>query len=145
MRRHAVCFEITETAAIANLARVTHFMNEVKRLGCLFSLDDFGSGLSSFAYLKKLPVDFLKVDGGFIQNVADDVLDRSVVQAIHHVGRALGVRVIAEQVRGPCRAVRSPAACESWDSPCEYGRLRYTAAMPTRTIFHVIPHHARFD
>jgi EAL domain-containing protein (putative c-di-GMP-specific phosphodiesterase class I) len=94
----AICFEITETAAISNLARVVHFMQALKKLGCKFSLDDFGSGLSSFTYLKNLPVDYVKIDGQFISNVAEDNVDESMVKAIHEVGSAMGIETIAERV-----------------------------------------------
>jgi EAL domain-containing protein (putative c-di-GMP-specific phosphodiesterase class I) len=94
----ALCFEITETAAVASLAKATFFMHELKARGCRFSLDDFGSGVSSFLYLKTLPVDFLKIDGHFAARVASDPVDRSMVDAIAKIGRAMQVATIAEKV-----------------------------------------------
>ncbi len=94
----SVCFEITETAAVNNLSRVARFMRTLKELGCLFSLDDFGSGLSSFVYLKSLPVDFLKIDGHFIRGVATNEIDYSFVSAIHQISQAMGIQTIAEHV-----------------------------------------------
>jgi EAL domain-containing protein (putative c-di-GMP-specific phosphodiesterase class I) len=93
-----LCLEITETAAMANLGRAKDFMQAMKGLGCLFALDDFGSGLSSFGYLKHLPVDFLKLDGSFVRDLVDDPTDRALVGAIGSLGRALQIPTIAEWV-----------------------------------------------
>lgn len=103
VRRYAfppglICFEITETAIISNMHQALAFIQRMKALGCTFALDDFGSGLSSFAYLKALPVDFLKIDGVFVRDIESDAHDRSFVQAIHQVGRTLGLKTIAEFV-----------------------------------------------
>jgi diguanylate cyclase (GGDEF)-like protein/PAS domain S-box-containing protein len=94
----ALCFEITETAAVTSLSNARYLMSELKARGCRFSLDDFGTGVSSFVYLKSLPVDFLKIDGQFISHVADDPINRSMVEAIGRVGRALGIATVAECV-----------------------------------------------
>jgi EAL domain-containing protein (putative c-di-GMP-specific phosphodiesterase class I) len=93
-----LCFEITETAAIANLHQVVAFMQALKVRGCRFSLDDFGTGLSSLTYLKTLPVDYVKIDGHFVRNVTHHAADECVVEAIARMARAFAIETIAERV-----------------------------------------------
>lgn len=93
-----VCFEITETVAVANLQRAQAFMHTLRRSGCRFSLDDFGTGLSSFAYLKLFPVDTLKIDGSFIRDLSTNVVSQSVVAAISEVARVMQLETVAEFV-----------------------------------------------
>lgn len=91
-----ICFEITETAAMTNLDRATEFMTILKGMGCSFSMDDFGTGLSSYAYLRKLPVDFLKIDGSFVRKIADDPIDLALLRSMNEIGQMLGKKTIAE-------------------------------------------------
>lgn len=93
-----LCFEITESAAISNLRVAGKLISTLKEKGCCFALDDFGCGLSSFAYLKTLDVDYLKLDGGFVRNMTDSPVDRAIVEAAHQVSQALNLKTIAESV-----------------------------------------------
>jgi diguanylate cyclase (GGDEF)-like protein len=100
-----VCFEITETAAVGNMARVRRFITRLRGVGCRFALDDFGAGMSSFGYLKNLPVDMIKIDGSFIRELENDPMSFSIVRAVTQIGHQIGLKVIAEWVG-------SDATCE---------------------------------
>jgi diguanylate cyclase (GGDEF)-like protein len=101
-----VCFEITETAAIHHFSNATRFMKAMKASGCRFALDDFGSGVSSFTYLKKLPVDYLKIDGNLVKNMVEDPTDQTMVAAINQIGHAMSIKTIAEYVQDASTAER---------------------------------------
>lgn len=93
-----ITFEITETAAIRNVSHAARFMTELKKMGCQFALDDFGSGLSSFGYLKILPVDYLKIDGSFVRNMLHDDHDHTIVVAITQIAKTLNIACVAEWI-----------------------------------------------
>lgn len=94
----SVIFEITESVAIARMGEARAFIEQMRKLGCRFALDDFGVGFSSFSYLKTLPVDYLKIDGGFVQHMADDPVDQAIVNSLNQVAHALGKKTVAEFV-----------------------------------------------
>ena len=98
LKHELICFEITETAAIANMSKAIEFISHIKQMGCKFSLDDFGSGLSSFSYLKNMPVDNLKIDGVFIRDIHNDPVNKIFVESIHNISRIMGIKTTAEYV-----------------------------------------------
>jgi EAL domain-containing protein (putative c-di-GMP-specific phosphodiesterase class I) len=109
-RRHGVpprkiCFELTETAALNNLPVAIEVMRALKREGFSLAIDDFGSGFTSFAYLKSLPVDFIKIDGSYVKGMLDDRIDRAMVTAIRQIAAVIGIRTIAEWVETPALAL----------------------------------------
>ncbi len=93
-----ICFEVTETAALANLGEVLWVMQELGAMGCRFAIDDFGSGHASYGYIENLPVDYVKIDGMFVRDLPDNALHRAIVESVHRIGVTLGIRTVAEAV-----------------------------------------------
>lgn len=126
-----LCFEITETAAIASLEAALQFMRRLKKRGCRFALDDFGAGLSSFGYLKTLPVDYLKIDGSFVRRLADSPPDRAIVHSANEVGHIMGMETIAEFVEND--TILAVLRDLGVDYAQGYGVARPEVLVPART------------
>jgi len=127
-----ICFELTETAAVANYGQANEFIRELKKFGCRFSLDDFGSGFASFGYLKNLHVDYLKIDGSFVRQVATETLDRAMVSSINYIGHVMGVKTIAEFVEN------EDIAAKLRRMGVDYGQgFYFGASEPLESIFQV--------
>ncbi len=94
----SICFEITERVAIANLEKAAQLIRKIKQIGCRFALDDFGSGVSSFSYLRHLPIDYLKIDGNFVRSLLSDPVNCAIVESVNYIGHLMGIQTIAEFV-----------------------------------------------
>ena len=133
-----ICFEITETTAVASLSKATEFMRALRGLGCRFALDDFGVGVSSFTYLKHLPVDYVKIDGSFVKDMQQDPVNHAMVEAIHRIGHIMGKLTIAESVesRDTLKALRAIGVDYAQGfgiaTPMPFGQVRVLHGVPRR-------------
>ena len=125
---HKLCFEITETVAVRSLLKVVHMIERLRQAGCLIALDDFGAGMSSFGYLKNLPVDMIKIDGSFVRDLDTDPMSRTIISAITQIGHQRGLKVVAEWVS----ASHMPAALHSLG--VDYGQ-GFALHRPERVLF----------
>jgi len=99
-----LCLELTETVAVSNLTRAKAFIDQLREIGCCFALDDFGMGMSSLAYLKELPMDYLKIDASFVKDIAEDEVNAAIVSSVKQVSDVLGLKTIAEGVESEDQA-----------------------------------------
>ena len=139
LEAHAVapsklCFEVTETAAISDILQATRFICTLRDRGCLFALDDFGSGFSSFAYLKSLPVDFVKIDGSFVRDIANDSIDLAMVRSINDIGHVMGKKTIAEFVEDEHGLALLKGVGVDYAQGYEIGRPTPLALYPQRSF-----------
>ena len=137
--RH-ICFEITETAAVNSIVRARAFMEAVRTMGCKFALDDFGSGLSSLVYIKNLPVDFIKIEGSFVRDILTDSVDRAMVEAVCHIGRAIGATLIAEWVESEALLARVQALGIDYAQGYAVARPQPLRLLTPDNGLHVVPH-----
>ena len=126
--------EITETAAIANMEKAREFADRLTALGCSFALDDFGSGFSSFYYLKHLPLDYLKIDGDFIRSLTTSSTDQLVVQAMVDIARGMGMKTVAEFVEDPDTVTMLQAKGVDYSQGYLHGAPRPVAEVLGRTV-----------
>ena len=137
-----ICFEITETVAITNLAKAAEFILKLKALGCHFALDDFGSGMSSFAYLKNLPVDYLKIDGAFIKDIVKDAIAAEMVKTIARIASVMGIQTIAEFVENDAILIKLKALGVDYAQgygiakPCPFDINEISLKKPNQLVYY---------